>query len=182
MLNRLIQRRIEAFERAFKYDASYMKEVLAVSRAAFALLARLQAMAAYRKDVPPAAWYAAKLVATMHEDCGPCTQLVADMASNDGVAAATVRAILTGREDAMDADTLLGYRFARGVLARASQADDLRGEIVRRFGARGLISLAFGIAGSRMYPTLKYALGHGRACRAVVVAGQTEAITVGVAA
>jgi len=29
-----------------------------------------------------------------------------------------------------------------------------------------------GIAGSRLYPTLKYALGHGKACRRIEVAGE----------
>ena len=37
-------------------------------------------MSNYCKDVSRDAYYAAKLVGTMTEDCGPCTQLVATMA------------------------------------------------------------------------------------------------------
>jgi hypothetical protein len=33
------------------------------------------------------------------------------------------------------------------------------------------VSLAFGLTAARLYPTLKYALGHGRACTRVTVAG-----------
>jgi hypothetical protein len=59
----------------------------------------------------------------------------------------------------------------RGLVA----ADELRDEIVQRWGKRALVSLAFAITASRLYPTLKYALGHGRACQRIVVAGEPVA-------
>jgi hypothetical protein len=37
---------------------------------------------------------AAKLVGAFAENCGPCTQLVVDMAQRDGVAAQTLRGVL----------------------------------------------------------------------------------------
>jgi hypothetical protein len=37
------------------------------------------------------------------------------------------------------------------------------------------VSLAFAITAARVYPTSKYALGHGKACQRVVVAGETIA-------
>jgi hypothetical protein len=49
----------------------------------------------------------------------------------------------------------------------------LREEVVRQFGKRGLISLAFALLAARMFPTLKYALGHGRACTRVTIGGET---------
>jgi hypothetical protein len=48
----------------------------------------------------------------------------------------------------------------------------LREGILRRWGERGLISLAFAILSARMYPTLKYALGHGQACTRLVIGGE----------
>jgi hypothetical protein len=33
------------------------------------------------------------------------------------------------------------------------------------------VSLAFAITAARIYPTVKYALGHGKACMRVVVGG-----------
>jgi len=176
MLNRLITRRIEAFERAFRYDASYLREILDTSRRAFRRVARLQALAAHREEVPAGPWYAAKLVATMLEDCGPCTQLVADMAAREGVPPPLIAAVVAGREAGMGAEVVLGYRFARAVLARHPEADELRDQVVRRWGRRGLVSLALGIAGSRLYPTLKYALGHGRACSAVRIGGESQPV------
>jgi hypothetical protein len=50
-------------------------------------------------------------------------------------------------------------------------ADPLREEIVRRWGEKGLAAIALQLTAARMYPTLKYALGYGKACSKVVVAG-----------
>ncbi|MGH6911941.1 MAG: hypothetical protein ACREE0_09900 [Phenylobacterium sp.] len=49
--------------------------------------------------------------------------------------------------------------------------DPLRDEIVRRWGDRGLVALGMAITTARMYPTLKYALGYGKACSRITVAG-----------
>jgi hypothetical protein len=50
-------------------------------------------------------------------------------------------------------------------------ADPLRDEIVRRWGEKALVAIGLSLVASRMYPTLKYALGHGKACSKVTVAG-----------
>ena len=34
-----------------------------------------------------------------------------------------------------------------------------------------MISLAFAMVASRVYPTVKYAMGHGKACTRIVVGG-----------
>lgn len=43
---------------------------------------------------------------------------------------------------------------------------------MRRWGPGGLVDIGMTLTTARMYPTLKYALGHGRACSRVMVAGQ----------
>ncbi len=55
-------------------------------------------------------------------------------------------------------------------------AEWLRPEVVARWGERGLVTLAFAIASARVYPTVKYALGYGQACRRVAIAGETVAV------
>jgi hypothetical protein len=99
------------------------------------------------------------------------------MAEREGVAPATIKAILAGDERAMTPDAALGFRFAQAVLRHDPAADALREKIVARWGRRALVSLAFGITAARMYPTLKYALGYGRACTRVTVAGDSTAVT-----
>jgi hypothetical protein len=113
----------------------------------------------------------------MAEDCGPCTQLVVTRAEREGVAPATLKAILAGDERAMPPDAALGFRFAQAVLRHDAAADALRDEIVVRWGMRALVTLAFAITTSRIFPTLKYALGHGRSCTLVKVGGTPTTVT-----
>jgi hypothetical protein len=83
-----------------------------------------------------------------------------------------LRAILAGDEAAMGETAGLAWRFARASLARDLEAaDPLREEIVRRWGEKGLVAISLSLMTGRMYPTLKYALGHGKACSKVTVAG-----------
>jgi len=172
MIKWLIHRKVQAFEREHGYDASYLHEVLAVDLGAFFRFARATSMGAYRKDVPPDLYFAAGLTSSMHADCGPCTQLGVDFALEAGVPAPVVGAIVAGDEAGMSREAALGVRFARAVLAHDAEADLWREEILRGWGPRALLSLAFAIMAAQLYPTLKYALGHGQACTRVVVAGQ----------
>lgn len=115
---------------------------------------------------------AAGLVGTLSEDCGPCTQIGIDMAAARGANPEVIRAILAGDEAAMGETAALGWRFARASLARDMQAcDPLRDEIVRRWGQKALVAISLNLMSARMYPTLKYALGHGKACSKITVAG-----------
>jgi hypothetical protein len=79
--------------------------------------------------------------------------------------------VLGDNPDAMPADVALAWRFTRATLAHDPAADVYREVIVERWGRPGLISLAFAITAARLYPTVKYALGHGKACMRVVVGG-----------
>jgi alkylhydroperoxidase family enzyme len=171
MLKWLMRRRIAAFERAYDYDTSYIRDVIDTSPRAALAFARVDGMAQYRRDVPKDAYFAAKLVAALSEDCGPCTQLVVTMAERAGVAPEVLRAVLARDERAMTTEAALGFRFAEAVLAHDPAADALREEILRRWGRHALVSLAFAIAASRVFPSVKYALGHGRSCVRVTVGG-----------
>jgi hypothetical protein len=171
MLKWLIRKRISAFERTYEYDMSYVRELLATDTSAFFAFAKIQAMSNYRRDVSRAVLAAAGLIGTIAEDCGPCTQLGITMALREGVDPKVLSAIVRGDEAAMPDDVRLGYRFAKATLAHDPAADELREQIRRTWGPCAVISLAFTLTLSRVYPTLKYALGHGKTCQRVVVAG-----------
>lgn len=171
MLKALLARQVGKIERRFDYDASYLRFVLAASTASF-LKFGLGAGVVDRKAAPAAALAAAGLAATLAEDCGPCTQISVDMAAAAGVKPEILRAILAGDEAAMGETAALAWRFARASLARDMDAcDPLRDEIVRRWGDKGLTAISLSLMTARMYPTLKYALGYGKACSKVTVAG-----------
>ncbi len=175
MLKWLIHRQLRAFERQHGYDASYMHEVLDTDLQAFLRFSRATALGRYLKDVPADVYAAAGLTSSIAADCGPCTQLGVGFSLGAGVPQATIAAIVKQDEAAMSPEVALGVRFARAVLARDTAADALRQEILRRWGPRALLALAFAVMAAQMYPALKYALGHGKACTRVVVAGQAIA-------
>jgi hypothetical protein len=175
MLKAILSRWLDGFERSWAYDASYMRLLLRVSPASLIKFA-LGTRAPDVRAAPGVALTAAGIVGTLAEDCGPCTQIAADMASAHGIPPAIIRAIIAGDEAAMGETAALAWRFARASLARDMEAcDPLRDEIVRRWGEKGLVAIGLSLTAARMYPTLKYALGYGKTCSKVVVAGEDVA-------
>lgn len=171
MLRWLLRRTVSAFERQWNYDASYLREIVDASPRAAWRFFNAARLGNYRRDVPLEALTAAALTAVRSEDCGPCTQLGTAMAERQGVRPEVLRAILRDDVDAMPADVALAWRFTKAVLAHDPAADKHRAAILERWGPRAVVSLAFAITTARIYPTVKYAMGHGKACIRVVVAG-----------
>lgn len=169
MIKWVLRRAIGKFEREWNYDATYVRDMIDASPRAAWLFARATAIGQFRRDVPIDAWCAAGITAVRHEDCGPCTQLGVQMAERAGVGPDVLRAVLSDNPEAMPPDVALAWRFTRATLAHDAAADDYREVIVERWGRRALVSLAFAITAARIYPTVKYALGHGKACMRVVV-------------
>ncbi len=169
MLKWIIKKRLDVFERGFDYDATYLRELLATDVGAVMAFAKATGALKYRKDIPVDAHYAAKLIGTMHEDCGPCTQLNVTMAEREGVPQATIAAIIAGDDAAMPEHVRLVAQFSRAALAHDLAADPLREAIVERWGPRALASIAMALCAARMFPTMKYALGHGHACSRIHV-------------
>lgn len=175
-LKSLLRRRVQAFEKTFGYDAGYVHEMLDISLPAFLRFGLIEGLAKHREDVPVEVWYAAKLVAAISEDCGPCTQLVVNMAQREGVSEPLLRAMVAGDVADLDEDTALGFRFATASLAHDVSVHALREEIAARWGARAVVSLALTMAASRVFPGVKYALGHGQACTYVRVGGADHVV------
>ena len=175
MLRAILNAFAGRFEKRYDYDVSYMRDLIEADPAAFFAFSGVGRLASYRK-APKEALVAARLVATLSEDCGPCTQIVVAMGEEEGVSPAVIKAVLTGDETAMGPDAALAWKFARASLARdMAAADPLRDEIVVRWGRKGLAALALAIAYSRVFPAVKYALGHGKTCSRVRVKGEAVA-------
>lgn len=171
MFKWLMHKGIRAFERQWNYDAAYVHEMIDADPRAAWMFQRATGLGKYRKDVPIEALAAAAITAVKNEDCGPCTQLGVQMFERAGVDPKVLRAILTETPSQMPGHVALAWRFTRATLDRDPQADEYRDEITRLWGPRAVISLAFAMVTSRMYPTVKYAMGHGKACTRIVVDG-----------
>ena len=176
MLRWLLRRRIESFERKWDYDASYLKEIADLSSWAalkFALATSLGSDRRGRAACRPVCGRdhrrAVRRLWPVHA-AGDHDGRAAGRASRDPAG------LLQDDVAAMPDDVALAWRFTRATLAHDETADDYRGEIVRRWGPRAVVTLAFAITTARMYPTVKYAMGHGKICSRVVVDGAPLAI------
>lgn len=163
---------ISRFERRFDYNMGYARELLDTSVLAFLYYFWMGLPASYRRDVPKEAWYAAKIVATRSQDCGPCVQLVMNMAQAEGVPASVRRAVWARDPAQMSDDVRLAWRYAEAALTHAVDLNDVCAAVEERWGRRGLHALALSMTASRSFPMLKYALGHGQHCQAVCIDGQ----------
>ena len=176
MLKWFLKRQIAAFERTWNYDASYIRDLIDADPSALMTFGKVQGLSKYRKDIPLAPYCAAGLVAAMSEDCGPCTQLGIEKAQRGGVDPAVLRGVVARDYQAVPYEVALAARFTEATLRHAPETDDLREEVLRLWGKRGLISLSFAILAARMYPTLKYALGHGQSCTRLVIGGESRPV------
>lgn len=156
--------RLARFEKRYRYDMSYARELFELSPHAFLQFAKLFGLAAFAQDLPPATLYAAKFAATQAEDCGPCSQLMLDMALEAGVPAADLRSLVAADEAAMPVAMRLGWRYARAALAHDEDLAALREELLQAYGPRALASLALAVVVARNFPALKHALGQGQSC------------------
>lgn len=169
MLKSQLKKSVEKFGKRFDYDTSYMSEWIDHDPVAFVKLGMVQGITNHRKGIPVAPYGAAKITTAMQEDCGPCIQLTVNMALQAGVLEDVVRAIVTRNLDLLDAEVKLAVEFTEACLAHDPRADELRDEVMAAWGMDGLISLACVISSSRIYPTIKYVLGYGKACQKVTV-------------
>lgn len=176
MLKRLFHAQIKKFEREFGYDGGYMHELADLDAMAFWKFSRVATAGEHRGGLPAEATYAAKLAAALHEDCGPCAQLVIDLALKAGVAASTLEALAAGDLAAAPSDAALGFRFAQSVLTSAGDLDDRRAEVERRFGAKGPALLGLALTIGRIFPVLKRAMGHAHACTRLEIAGKPAVV------
>ena len=166
------RRYLQRYRNRYDYDTSYLELVLDETPDAFFKFAKIFGIGNYRKVVPLEAMYAAKIAGAMHEDCGPCTQLVVDMALDAGVANDQIEAVLKGKCADMSDATTLGYRFAKAVCNRTAAEDEAREAVRAEWGDQGVIELAFALQVGRIFPMVKAGLGYAKECRRVVVEGR----------
>ncbi len=165
MIRWFLERGARAFGRKYEYDVSYMLDVIETSGSAGLRLALFPNLVGYRGTQRGQAVVAgAVLASTLDGDCGPCAQLVVDMAMQAGMAAGLLQACAGGRPEEAG-DVGLGFRFAQAAIAGGLETDTLAQEIVDRFGRKTLVAASFGAASGRFYPVFKRGLGHGAACQ-----------------
>lgn len=164
---------LNRFSVRYDYDATYLREMLKVSPTAFFRFAALSRLARHREAAPVEAYYAAKLVGALFEDCGPCTQLVVAMAREAGVADSDIGAILARDMASASDNAALGFRFADALTRETDDLDPARAAVRSAWGDAGVIDLTFAIQVGRLFPMVKRGLGHARHCERIRVGDRT---------
>ena len=167
----IARRMLSGFAKRYGYDTSYMELMLKESPAAFFKFAPVMKASAHREVVPIEASFAAKITGAMAEDCGPCTQLVVDMALEAGMARGQIEAVLRRNVAAMTPSVALGFQFADAVAHRSMDDERHRDAVRECWGEKGVIDLTMALQMGRMFPMIKFALGYAKECRRVSVAG-----------
>ncbi|GAA6154244.1 hypothetical protein [Pseudoteredinibacter isoporae] len=164
MIKQLFNRALLTMADRYDYDVTYMQDILHADFMAFLKYMGFQCMSTHRGTLSPECLYAARLRAILREDCGPCAQLMVNMALEEGVDPDVVCALVDNSFGTLSDEPALVARFTELVLDRDPEADTLREDIVSLWGSKGLTAIAFSISASRVYPALKYTLGYGKAC------------------
>ena len=167
----IARRMLRATSKRYGYDTSYLEMMLKESPSAFFKFARVVKASAHREVIPVETSFAAKLVGALAEDCGPCTQLVVDMALEAGMPEDQIEAVLRRDLHSMNGTTILGFRFADAVVCRSADDEELRDAVRSRWGQKGVIDLTMALQMGRMFPMVKSALGYAKECRRVTVSG-----------
>lgn len=174
MIRAILHKMLRRFESDFSYDASYMHEITDIwPGAVFRYLALSMVSRTKGPDVD--IWVGALLASTLDGDCGPCAQLVADMALKSGADAGKVGACL--RRDFGNAGAMgLGFRFAEAAIRDDPDVDALREELRRNHSDEALVAAAYAAASGRTYPVIKRAMGHGRACQQITLGSELHPV------
>lgn len=168
-----VERNLRQMETRYDYSFDYVRYMWHTSRSAFRRFSFGFMWFAKGRDALPAdAAAIAGIVSTMHADCGPCTQISVNIALEAGVDPKILEHAVSGNLDALPANLALIYRFASAIVAGDYQAGEMREDVIRIYGEKGLIDLASAIASGQVYPMMKRTMGFGETCLKVRVGGQ----------
>ena len=157
------------FKKKYSYDVGYLENLADVAPGAFYRYLLCTPLSSYRSEAPLGPYMVAKMVATKHFDCGPCLNLVINMAREVKLDDKTIHAALTGSMGALSDDEALAMQYSNAVLEQNAVAlKELEMQIVNRWGEKGLTDFAIAVAFAAFYPILRRGLGHAHSCEPVM--------------
>lgn len=168
MIRWILFRILDRFETRLGASMDYLRHVVRVSPGAFMKFAKINGFAQYRRRLPVDAWSVAHIAASLSEDCGSCVQIAVNEARRAGLDAGVIRAAAEARADDLPESLGEVFRYCTSVAGREDDPE-LREKLRARYGEEGLIELAYAIAASRIYPTVKRALGYATSCSKVKI-------------
>ncbi len=169
MIRKLILSKLDSAEKDLGESIEYVRHILRTSFRLFFKFAKFMSFSQHRKVCAVGPYHAACIVASREHDCGTCVQIAVNLARKDGVPTEHVQAVIDRRVDDLPDELADAYRFAEAVCTASGDEEYLRDRIRQRSGEEALIELAFGIAASGVFPTVKRSLGYATSCSRVTL-------------
>ncbi|OKY27181.1 hypothetical protein [Thalassotalea sp. PP2-459] len=169
MFRYICNKMLLAMKNRYNYDVSYMQSILHTDFAAFIKFMCFQTMSSHKGTLANELLYAARIRTILWDDCGSCTQLMVNMALEAEIPTSTIEAIIINDLTSLSEETALIVQYTEKVLTHDPTADELREKIIMLLGNKALIAIAYAISSTRVYPTLKYSLGYGKACQQIKI-------------
>ena len=169
-MNRMIAKHLlSGFAKAYDYDTEYLEKMADVSPGAFYRYLLCTPLGTYCRHAPPESYLIAKLIATKHFDCGPCLELVLNMARQAKIDDELLYAALIGDENRLPENMVIARRYALAVIEQDASALWSSEEwIVEHWDEAALTDMALAVAFAAFYPLLRRGLGHAHSCQPVV--------------
>jgi hypothetical protein len=172
MLNMIIERMLRKMEQTTGVSSDYARDIKRGSTTAFYKFMRFIPMARHRTAAPIEASCVAAIATVIQQDCGPCLQIVVSMGLQNGVDADTIKAAIRNDVETLGPALALVHRYATNIGQGNPAPEDEIQAIRDLWGQAGLVDIAFAVAASPVFPTLKKALGHAATCLPLDVDGE----------
>ncbi len=155
---------IRRAERRIGVSLDYVRHI---ARTDFSLLSRYNKIFGFldpNRQVPAAAYHAARLRGALAADCGTCVEAEINLARASGLGEQLINAILRADFQTLPTELAPVVRLADAVTSRREDEAEARSVVTGLYGDAGLIELSFAMNGAAMLPGIKRAMGHATAC------------------
>ncbi|MDC0660076.1 hypothetical protein N6L27_18895 [Leisingera sp. SS27] len=155
---------IRRAERRIGVSLDYVRYI---ARTELSLLSRYNKIFGFldpNRQVPAAAYHAARLRGALAADCGICVEAEINLARASGLGEQLINAILQADSQALPTELAPVVRLADAVTSRREDDVEARSVVTGLYGDAGLIELSFAMNGAAMLPGIKRAMGHATAC------------------
>lgn len=161
-------KQINEFEAHYKYDSTYMRDLLESSPAGFIKFNNFLPLSSHKEKLSSEDYWVAKLAAMQVEDCGECLQLNVRMALEAGVSKDWIKAAIKGG-NALPENLRDVYHYAKSVAKHEGGENDLMDRIAARYEKGSLLEFGLCIASAKVFPTIKRAVGYTKSCSLIEI-------------
>lgn len=142
-------------------ESEYMHEITRAPGHVMEKIKHFMPITNHRHESSPELLLAARIGATLIEDCGPCAITAGQGGLADGVPRERVNQMLAGQ---VEGDIKTAFDFGQAIASQSETAMELGESLEKTFGRTVRLELAVAAATVRSYPGMKRGLGLTKAC------------------